>query len=187
MHNRSFQTRLCTLPGTYNKYNALAAALFGKLDNIEDTKIESAYKSFTPAFGRGEKIEYQCKTVQVFLSKNPTSFNESLETINEMGGKNILLILNDRIPDGLDISWIWDIDIENLVDKNANIAVSGDRVYDMALRMKYAEKFSHLEQDLEKAIKGMAESTPADEILYILPNYSAMLETRKILTGKKIL
>ncbi len=175
------------LPGTYNKYNALAAALFGKLDNIEESKIEAAFKSFTPAFGRGEKIQYHGKTVQVFLSKNPTSFNESLETINELGGKNILIVLNDRIPDGLDISWIWDIDIENLVKKDANVAVSGDRVYDLALRLKYAEKFSHLEQDLEKAINMMAENTLANETLYILPNYSAMLETRKILTGKKIL
>lgn len=175
------------LPGTYNKYNALAAALFGKIDNIDESKIENAYRTFTPAFGRGEKIEYQGKTVQVFLSKNPTSFNESLETINELGGKNILLVLNDRIPDGLDISWIWDIDIENLIDKDANIAVTGDRVYDLALRLKYAEKFSHLEQDLEKAINIMAENTPTNETLYILPNYSAMLETRKILTGKKIL
>lgn len=175
------------LPGTYNKYNALAAALFGKLDGIDESKVENAFKTFTPAFGRGEKINYANKTIQVFLSKNPTSFNESLETINELGGKNILLVLNDRIPDGLDVSWIWDIDIENLIDKDTNIGVSGDRVYDMALRMKYAEKFTHMEEDLEKSIDAMLANTPDNETLYILPNYSAMLETRKILTGKKIL
>ncbi|KKP80656.1 MAG: hypothetical protein UR81_C0020G0005 [Candidatus Levybacteria bacterium GW2011_GWB1_35_5] len=33
----------------------------------------------------------------------------------------------------------------------------------------------------------MVENLNDDEKLYILPNYSAMLEVRQILTGKKIL
>jgi hypothetical protein len=40
---------------------------------------------------------------------------------------------------------------------------------------------------LKKALNSAVEKTPAGETLYILPTYSAMLEIRKILTGKKIL
>jgi len=41
--------------------------------------------------------------------------------------------------------------------------------------------------NLDDAIKNSLENTRPGNTLFILPNYSAMLETRKILTGKKIL
>ncbi|MBI2032293.1 MAG: DUF1727 domain-containing protein, partial [Candidatus Levybacteria bacterium] len=146
------------LSGTYNKYNALAAALFAKSENIKQQTIEAAFKNFTPAFGRQEKMNFQGKNVQIFLSKNPTSFNESLTTVEELRGKNLLILLNDRIPDGLDVSWIWDINFEEILNKDKNIAVSGDRVYDMALRLKYAEQFTHVEPNLNNAINKMIEN-----------------------------
>ncbi|MBI2621704.1 MAG: Mur ligase family protein [Candidatus Levybacteria bacterium] len=175
------------LPGTYNKYNSLAAALFAKAEKISSKKVKKAFKSFTPAFGRQEKIKYKGRYVQLFLSKNPTSFNESLSTVKELGGKNFLLVLNDRIPDGLDVSWIWDINFEEILDKNFNITVAGDRCYDMGLRLKYAEFFTHIEPDLRKALDHAVENISSEQVLYILPNYSSMLEIRKILTGRKIL
>jgi len=175
------------LEGTYNEYNCLAAALFGKEEKIKDVKIENAFKSFTPAFGRQEKLAYKNKNVQLFLSKNPTSFNESLTTVKDLNGKNILIILNDRIPDGLDISWIWDIRFEEILNKEMNIAVSGDRVFDMGLRLKYAQSFCHIFQNPKEALEAMVNELEDDETLFILPNYSAMLDIRKIITGRKIL
>jgi UDP-N-acetylmuramyl tripeptide synthase len=144
-------------------------------------------QNFKPAFGRGEKISFLNKNVQVFLSKNPTSFNESLDTIRNLNGQNLLLVLNDRIPDGLDVSWIWDINFENLLTKDTNIAVSGDRVWDMTLRLKHAGLFVHADENLKNTIEQMCKNLEEKETLYILANYSAMLESRKILTGKKIL
>ncbi len=173
--------------GNYNKYNTLAAALFGEQEDISKSKIESAFSTFTPAFGRQETLEYKGNKVQIFLSKNPTSFNESLETIRELKGKNLLILFNDKIPDGLDVSWIWDINFEELLSKNMHITVSGDRVFDMALRLKYTEIFAHSYSDPEEALDQAAKSLEGGETLYILPNYSAMLDIRKIITGKKIL
>ncbi|MDO8639288.1 MAG: MurT ligase domain-containing protein, partial [bacterium] len=126
------------LAGVYNKYNMLAAALFAKINNIGSGTIEQSLKNFTPAFGRQEIINIDGKKIQLFLSKNPTSFNESLRTVKDLQGKNILLVLNDRIPDGKDVSWIWDTDIESLIDSFQTITISGDRCYDMGLRLKYA-------------------------------------------------
>lgn len=175
------------LVGNYNKYNCLAAALFGLCEKISQEKISNAFKSFTPAFGRQEKLNYKGKNVQLFLSKNPTSFNESLEAVNELKGENILILLNDRIPDGLDISWIWDINFEELLNKNMHIGVSGDRGQEMSLRLKYTQIFAHNYNDPQVAIDKMVEELKEDETLYILPNYSAMLDIRKIITGRKIL
>jgi lipid II isoglutaminyl synthase (glutamine-hydrolysing) len=180
-------SEITPLPGVYNVYNTLAAVLVAHSAGIKSEYISKALSSFTPAFGRQEKLKVNGKTVQLFLSKNPTSFNESLRTISDLGFKNILLVLNDRIPDGRDISWIWDTDLENLLKSIEHITVSGDRVYDIALRIKYAgaEKKLTYNLHLREAIKEALGKS--DRNLAILPTYSAMLETRKILTGKKIL
>jgi len=180
------------LSGTYNKYNTIAAALVLKNLNFNEDIINKAFQEFKPAFGRQELIEFQGKKVQLFLSKNPTSFNQSFATIIELKAKSILLVLNDRIPDGRDISWIWDTDLSVLEDFK-HIFVTGDRVYDMALRMKYElgimnyEKKVETFEDLKEAIDASVNSVSENETLYLLPTYSAMLDARKILTGKKIL
>jgi len=178
------------LSGTYNKYNALGAVLTAKLLKIDVKLIDKALEKFTPAFGRQEIVKYKNKKVQIFLSKNPASFNQSISTINELKAKHLLLVLNDRIPDGRDVSWIWDIDFELLIKNFKNIFASGDRAYDMAVRLKYSGNnrakiyiYENFKEALEKSIAAL----PKSEILYVLPTYSAMLDLRKILTGKSIL
>jgi UDP-N-acetylmuramyl tripeptide synthase len=160
-------------------------------------EIENTLKNISAVFGRQEKINYHGKNIQIFLSKNPTSFNQSIATIfDDLTSQtyNFLFVLNDDIPDGRDVSWIWDIDIEEYMSKFTNVTISGSRAYDMALRFQYGEEAYqqlddkyHIEPDLKRAVNNALERTPTGETLYILPTYSAMLQIRKILTGRKIL
>ncbi|MEK7571598.1 MAG: MurT ligase domain-containing protein [Patescibacteria group bacterium] len=175
------------LPGAYNKYNTLAAWITLQRIGLTNKEIEQSLRDFQPAFGRQEIIEYKNKNVQIFLSKNPTSFNQSYMTMKELEAKTLLLVLNDRIPDGRDVSWIWDIDLPDLTSFK-NVLISGDRVYDMALRIKY-EGYKEFEtfENLTDAIERGISLTQKEETFFVLPTYSAMLEVRKILTGKKIL
>src|SRR3989344_874878 len=196
------------MPGLYNQYNTLAAVSVAKALDIKDNIINQALQRFKPAFGRQEEFVINGKKIKIFLSKNPAGFNASLRTVLELNPKTVLLVLNDRIPDGRDVSWIWDVDFETLIQDKHKIIVSGDRVYDLALRMKYAQKYQKLnikdqkhksniknsvnanlviEPILEKAIKIGLSQSRLGEAFHILAIYSAMLEVRKILTGKKIL
>jgi len=178
------------LEGTYSLYDVLSAVMLSKVIGLSDDQIESSLKDFKPAFGRQEEIITNDKKIKLFLSKNPTSFNESLKTIVELKAKNLLIVLNDNIPDGKDISWIWDVDFEILTKVKINIYISGIRVNDLIIRMKYALipiKQNCVFENLEVAINKSLNETNKNEVLYILPTYSAMLETRKILTGKEIL
>jgi UDP-N-acetylmuramyl tripeptide synthase len=179
------------LPGMYNKYNTHAALLLVKTLNISLSEAKVALKKFTPVFGRQEEIVLNGKKIRLFLSKNPTGFNESLRTIKELGAEHIMFILNDRIPDGHDVSWIWDTDIENILTGSEHISSAGDRAYDMALRLKYAHPVvKHVDTYFPKLADGLESAlsaVPPDGTLFILPTYTAMLETRKIITGKKIL
>jgi UDP-N-acetylmuramyl tripeptide synthase len=181
------------LHGIYNIYNINAVLLtIEKIFQIPRTELSKQLTGFKPAFGRQEIIEFKNRQIMVLLSKNPAGFNRSLEVVNEFTQleKTVIFILNDRIPDGRDISWIWDVDFEDL--KATNIIVSGDRTYDIALRIKYTQNSKNdlklmINENLELAIKKAVEITKPNETLFILPTYSAMLEARKILLGRKIL
>lgn len=188
------------LIGVYNKYNTLAAGLLAQQIGIDTSNIFKIVKNFKAAFGRAEELAINGKQVRILLSKNPVGMNETIRAVNNIKktGKSsvTLLVLNDRIPDGTDVSWIWDVDTEELVKLGGKLIVSGDRVYDMALRLKYshpelAETKTNFDlivkEDLAQAINTALEQTPSNETLHIIPTYSAMLEVREILVGRKIL
>jgi len=185
------------LEGVYNTYNALAATLASETLGIYKRNIENSLKNFLPAFGRMEDVRYEGKHIKILLSKNPTGCNESLRTVLSSKQKGpLMLLLNDRIPDGTDVSWIWDVDFEQLDGYLYPITVSGDRYLDLALRIKYGVKKYELrvknknigiEKDLKSAVEKFTEQIKEDETGWVLVTYSAMLDVRKILTGKKIL
>jgi UDP-N-acetylmuramyl tripeptide synthase len=193
----TFSTLPRPLLGSYNIYNSNAATLVAqKTFDIDEKNIRNALIKFKPAFGRQETIRYRNRDALILLSKNPAGFNQSISAVNdavagrnEQSNINILLVLNDRIPDGRDVSWIWDIEIESL-PKGAKIFISGDRAYDMGLRIKYSiihDSRFMIHKELKEAIEQAVSGTKQNETLFILPTYSAMLETRKILTGRSIL
>lgn len=175
------------LIGLYNQYNLQAAATLAKALGVNLPVVSRSLSGFKPAFGRQEEIMQDGKIIKIFLSKNPTGLNASLKTVIPLKPKVILFVLNDRIPDGRDISWIWDVDFENL--EGIKVYASGDRVYDLALRLKYAGLTGNLTviPDLDVAIQTALTEVKVNETLYVLPTYSAMLEIRKILSGRKIL
>lgn len=188
------------LIGIYNKYNTLAAALMAQSMGINRDEINQTIRTFKAAFGRAEELTIEGKHIRILLSKNPVGLNESIRAVNDLKlqGKSsvALLILNDRTPDGTDVSWIWDVDTEPLTASGGTIIVSGDRTYDMALRIQYSQDQAPdqanpckvvIEPNLEAAVQGAIAATPADETLHIIPTYSAMLEVRKLLTGREIL
>jgi UDP-N-acetylmuramyl tripeptide synthase len=171
------------LEGVYNKYNTLAAALVTETLGVSRSDIRKALTHFTPAFGRMETVVIDGKRIKILLSKNPTGFNESLRAVAESQDKGpVLLVLNDRIPDGRDVSWIWDVDFEEYRNF-PDYFVSGDRALDMALRLKYAEIRTEIIQNIVDALPRVNEN----EVLWVLPTYSAMLDIRKTLLGRKIL
>ncbi|MBX9258123.1 Mur ligase family protein [Desmonostoc muscorum CCALA 125] len=181
------------LVGLYNKYNTLAAVTAAKELGVDETTIKNTVNNFQAAFGRAEDLVINGKKVRILLSKNPVGTNETIRVVTQSTDKTTLLVLNDRTPDGTDVSWIWDVDTEKLVQRGGTLVVSGDRVYDMALRLRYSQKSPEstlnliVEEDLRQAIATALEHTPENETLHILPTYSAMLEVREVLTGRKIL
>jgi lipid II isoglutaminyl synthase (glutamine-hydrolysing) len=178
--------------GLYNTYNTNAVILlFRSLIVIPvKTGIQNTWLAeFIPVFGRQEEIVYKNRKVFILLSKNPAGFNQSIQTVTEMiknKKSNFLIVLNNRIPDGLDVSWIWDVDFAPILEVSKTIFVAGDRVYDLNLRLKYEDTKNIIDayENLSEAVEKAVENTAEGERLYILTTYSAMLEVRKLLNLK---
>ncbi len=184
------------LKGLYNVYNINASVTLIKylFNNIKVEKINNILKKFKPTFGRQETINYKNRKINLILVKNPASFNQTIKTINETLKKNkanFLIVLNNRIPDGKDVSWIWDVDIGDLFKNIKYVFLSGDRLYDMCLRFIYHDnkikKRLFFEENLKKSIDELINKSKSNEKIYFLATYSAMLELRKILLGKKLI
>lgn len=172
------------LPGLYNVYNVLAAAAAARCLGLSGDVVRQATESVAPAFGRGERLAWGGVTLQILLVKNPAGFNEVLRLVVPERPRALLLAIHDRTADGRDVSWLWDVEFEQLRGLDAHITVSGIRAEDMALRLKYAgwpEDKTTVEKDLVRALRRARESTPPGEVLFCLPTYTAMLELRRIL------
>ena len=133
------------LIGVYNKYNTIAAGLLAQTIGIERDNIFDTVRNFKAAFGRAEELTVNDKQIRILLSKNPVGMNETIRAVRDIQKTDpapvTLLLLNDRIPDGTDVSWIWDVDTETLTNQGGTTIVSGDRSYDMALRLRYSETY----------------------------------------------
>jgi UDP-N-acetylmuramyl tripeptide synthase len=169
------------LSGIYNSYNILAAAGAAALFGIPAADVASALRSFSPAFGRLEQVDVEGRKVRLMLAKNPAGFNEVLRAGRLLGGgRKFVVALNDRIADGRDVSWIWDVDFELLVDADS-VVVAGDRALDMRVRLKYAGvapgRVTVAEAPGDALDALLASTSPGDEV-FVLPTYTAMLDLR---------
>ena len=174
------------LPGTYNLYNALAAASLGHGLGMEVGVLQATLAATRAAFGRVEQIEIGGRTLCLLLIKNPAGFMQVLQTfVIGRQAVRVMFVINDLAADGRDVSWLWDVPLEALAGFKPFALTGGLRGGDMAVRLKYAGVESAPALSLTAGIDALLEATPVGETAYILPTYTAMLEIRKILSGRR--
>jgi len=186
----SYTTKI-NLPGGYNIYNGLSAFAIGYAIKLDNTILVNSLASFKGGFGRMEQLKLNNVDTNIILVKNPAGLNNVINYITNLKEPIILtILLNDKYADGIDVSWIWDVNFEILNENIKNIKkifVSGIRYDDMALRLKYADI------PLEKIIKINNYNQLINEITaekyseytsIVLPTYTAMFDLRLKLTKK---
>jgi len=160
---------------------------------ITTNESVSLLSDFEPAYGRGEVVSGGGVNFHIFLAKNPASLTANLKDFEKR--KNsfdaALFILNDNIPDGRDVSWIYDVEPSVIFPacSGKEIYVSGVRGFDMAVRLDYAGVVIPKENVLISVAEIINRIKNKNTIknVVVFPNYSAMLDFRKMLTGRKIL
>ena len=162
----------------YLIYNYTAVYSVCSLYGISNDVIKKAFSTFALNNGRLEEITIHGVPTIINLAKNPTGSNVSLRILNEDDSeKELLFVLNDNIADGFDVSWIWDINFNNL-NNVSRIITSGTRAYDIAIRIKTsgfpAEKIEPY-LNLEDAVKALYKTNVKK---YVIANYTSLQPTR---------
>jgi UDP-N-acetylmuramyl tripeptide synthase len=176
------------LPGLYNVYNAVGAAALARALGAELDEIATGLRRFSAAFGRFERVAVGEKRILLLLIKNPAGANEAVRTLVDGGAPPVAIVaLNDEIADGRDVSWIWDVDFEPLLQGLETLVASGARAAELALRFRYGgldEDAIELEPDLAAALDRGLELTPTGGELVVLPTYTAMLGLQRLLAAR---
>ena len=169
------------LNSIYNVYNMTAVAAAAKLYNIDQKITDGVINSYTVKNGRMENFMLGKSKATLNLAKNPVGANMTLRVMNEMKGeKELLFVLNDNIADGLDVSWIYDINF-SIFERVSRVVTSGTRAYDIAVRIKtagYDPAKIVVCPDLDKAVEELAGTEGRK---FVIANYTAVQPTRSAL------
>ena len=174
--------------GTYNIYNALAAYAVGaQFDVAPETICQALSQNDEKVFGRQEVINLDGKEVTMILVKNPVGLDQVLEMIKTDDKPfSLAVLLNANYADGIDTSWIWDGNFENLpFDKIPSVLTGGERYKDITFRLRVAgvpeENFAQRES--LKDVLAFIKQMPTEHI-YVLATYTAVLQLRKLLADE---
>lgn len=180
--NKEYSTTL-KVKGIYNAYNAAGALALVKTvlpDKTNDSLIESL-ANIESAFGRGEVFIINDSEVEILLVKNPSAFQLSLASFVD-DEHDYMIAINDEIADGRDVSWLWNVDFRSLPTVRI---CSGTRASDMALRLEYdGVQTTACVENLKQAITKFTSANKKPKRIFT--TYTAMLEIRKIISGRSL-
>lgn len=179
------------LEGNYNFYNCIAAIIAA--ENLGLEVLQKSLLNQAEVFGRGEDITIKGVEIKIILVKNPASFNQVLDWLStkysslnlQSDASNLVFLVNDKIADGRDVSWLWDIYFERYLSKIKTNAIltGGSRGLDMLLRLEYAKANVLLENNFDN-LQLLLKSFESNQKYTILCTYTAMTELREILSSK---
>lgn len=180
---REYQT---TLKGSFNLYNIAAAISAAFESGMAYEAIQKGLSEYSLNNGRMETFYHQGTPYILNLNKNPSGTNVIInELISNTQPKQLLMILNDNVADGEDISWIWDVNFEALQqDEIEKVICSGSRSSELVLRFKYADvpiekivEIPEIDEAIEYVLKFPLHT-------YILPTYTALSKAKEGLTKR---
>lgn len=169
----SVTTRL-QVPGRANRGNAAQAAAAASHFGVKPEALADALASVSGVAGRYQIYDVDGRNAHLILAKNPAGWQEALSMVAP-GTRQIVISTNGQVPDGEDMSWLWDVEFEQLRQMGPETVVaSGERAADLAVRLEYAGVPFRFEPDTVKAIRS-CEPGPVQ----VLANYTAFRDLKK--------
>lgn len=173
------------LVGDFNAVNYGLAVTVSVLLKIPEKVIASALSDFSPVFARQEKIVTEYTEHMLILVKNPLGLESVLQSDFMAKYPTILFGLNDRIADGKDVSWLWDVDFESFVKSHAvNWITTGERASDITLRISQALRMNGKQDQAVRTVtldESMQELLTSPVPVCILATYTASRDIRDAL------
>ena len=150
------------VPGAFNISNAACALAAAELMGVDPgTALIGMRRVASPA-GRFATATISGSTARLLLAKNPAGWAEALPLART---STVILAIDSAAADGRDVSWLWDVEYEQLADRT--VVATGPRAQDLAVRLSYAEVEHRCIPDLAAALAGHPE--PVDVIATYTP------------------
>ena len=191
IRKKDIQKVRIALPAVYNVYNAAASVAAIMALRLPAREAIEALATVHSSFGRLETFDLGGNRLQMILVKNPAGCNQAFSYVTGFDEDfSAVLCLNDRTGDGHDISWIESTDYEKLVSDPhlLKIYVGGDRAQDLYARLQRAGA-DQTRMELFPDYAALVAKLKTEQVpVFLLPNYTAMMELRDALspeTGAK--
>jgi UDP-N-acetylmuramyl tripeptide synthase len=156
------------LPGRVNRANAATALAVAAQFGVDPTQSAPRLGQVASIAGRYATVERDGRTIRLLLAKNPAGWLEAFDMAEHVP---TLLAINARDPDGLDTSWLYDVDFSPL--QGRRVLITGDRAMDLAVRLEVNEiEFEHV----ANFPKALAQVPPGR--LEVIANYTAFQDIR---------
>ncbi|MCW2513003.1 MAG: hypothetical protein JWR11_2045 [Mycobacterium sp.] len=161
------------LPGAVNRGNATQAIAAAVALGADPAAAVAAVSDVDEVAGRYRTVRMGPHTARVLLAKNPAGWQEALSMVDKHGA-GVVIAVNGQVPDGEDLSWLWDVKFEHFED--TAVVAAGERGTDLAVRLGYAGVGHTLVHDTVKAIA----SCPPGHV-EVIANYTAFLQLNRVL------
>jgi len=166
--NGSFHPVHLQLPGRINLANAATALAVAAAFGVDPALAAPRLAEVASIAGRYAQVERDGRAIRLLLAKNPAGWLEAFDMADQAP---TLLSINARDPDGLDTSWLFDVDFAPLAGRQ--VLITGDRAYDLAVRLEVNEvPFQHV----TTFAQAVAAVPPGR--LEVIANYTAFQDIR---------
>lgn len=159
------------LPGAVNRGNAAQAVAAAVTLGADPKAAVEAVSGVDEVAGRYRTVRIGDHTARVLLAKNPAGWQEALSMVDKHGA-GVVIAVNGQVPDGEDLSWLWDVRFEHF--EQVQVVAAGERGTDLAVRLGYAGVEHTLVHDTLAAIK----SCPPGHV-EVIANYTAFLQLNR--------
>jgi lipid II isoglutaminyl synthase (glutamine-hydrolysing) len=159
------------LPGTVNRGNATQAVAAAVALGADPARAVAAVSSVDEVAGRYRTVRIGDHTARLLLAKNPAGWQEALSMVDKHGA-GVVISVNGQVPDGEDLSWLWDVKFEHF--EGTHVVAAGERGTDLAVRLGYADVEHTLVHDTVAAIA----SCPPGHV-EVICNYTAFLQLNR--------
>ncbi|MFT4294879.1 MAG: MurT ligase domain-containing protein [Micropruina sp.] len=140
------------VPGSFNVSNAACALAAATELGVELDAALRGMRTVTSPAGRFATATLQGTTARLLLAKNPAGWAEALPLA---ASDPVILAIDSVAADGKDVSWLWDVDYEQL--QGRRVIATGPRAQDLAVRLSYAEVEHQVIPELTAALAAVGD------------------------------
>jgi UDP-N-acetylmuramyl tripeptide synthase len=159
------------LPGPVNRGNAAQAVAAAVTLGADPAAAVKAVSAVDEVAGRYRTVRVGDHDVRMLLAKNPAGWQEALSMVDKHAA-GVVIAVNGQVPDGEDLSWLWDVRFEHF--EEVPVVAAGERGTDLAVRLGYAGVQHSLVHDTLAAIA----SCPPGRV-EVVANYTAFLQLQR--------